>query len=193
MRPTFRQTVAVTTPELVGYWRPVTPLLPREGMPKGQDEWFASQVRMSQLLPDPHRFVDPGWLLNERHSVATHLERGTLVNQYRGHSPCRFCGRPNGSAELSDGAFCWPEGLAHYLLEHDVRLPLRFVSHVHASPHRVSDAPRPAFDKNGQRDRTWPGEEFAELLWTPEDPGDGEGLSVEVDSTWWETETWTVA
>jgi hypothetical protein len=162
-------------------------------MSKEEEERFASHIRMSQLMPDPHRFVDRGWPLSERHSVARHLERGTLVNQYRGLSPCRFCGQLNGSAELTDGAFCWPEGLAHYLFEHDVRLPPRFVSHVHESPHRVHDAPRPAFDKMGQRDRSWPSEQFAQLLWTPEDPGDGHGLYLEVDSTWWETETWTVA
>jgi hypothetical protein len=162
-------------------------------MSKEEEERFASHIRMSQLMPDPHRFVDRGWSLSERHSVARHLERGTLVNQYRGLSPCRFCGQLNGLAELTDGAFCWPEGLAHYLFEHDVRLPPRFVSHVHESPHRVHDAPRPAFDKMGQRDRSWPSEQFAQLLWTPEDPGDGGGLYAEVDSTWWETETWTVA
>ena len=37
---------------------------------------------------------------------------------------CRFCGAANGSAELTDGEhFVWPEGLAHYVSDHDVCLP----------------------------------------------------------------------
>jgi hypothetical protein len=41
-----------------------------------------------------------------------------------GWSSCRFCGAANGSVELTDGEhFVWPEGLAHYVSDHDVRLP----------------------------------------------------------------------
>lgn len=39
---------------------------------------------------------------------------------------CLLCGRPNGSAILTDGErYEWPEGLAHYLEDHGVRLPVR--------------------------------------------------------------------
>ncbi len=38
---------------------------------------------------------------------------------------CVLCGRPLGAAVLTDGVYEWPEGLAHYLEEHRVRLPLR--------------------------------------------------------------------
>jgi hypothetical protein len=39
-----------------------------------------------------------------------------------------------GSGELSDGRYVWPEGLAHYVAEHGVRLPNEFVHHVLAGP-----------------------------------------------------------
>jgi hypothetical protein len=101
-------------------------------------------------------FVDPNWPQNERDLVAEYLERGTLVNQYRGLSRCRFCKESNGSAELTDGSFCWPEGLAHYVWSHVVRLPKRFVAHVQASPFHWGNVPRPTFPSAGQRDRAWP-------------------------------------
>jgi hypothetical protein len=40
-----------------------------------------------------------------------------------------------GAAELSDGRFLWPEGLAHYVECHGVRPPHEFVAHALASAH----------------------------------------------------------
>lgn len=36
----------------------------------------------------------------------------------------------NGRLELTDGTFIWPDGLAHYVRDHAVRLPATFVSHI---------------------------------------------------------------
>jgi len=47
-----------------------------------------------------------------------------------GLSPCRICGRNNGSLEYTDGTYLWPQGLAHYVDEHEVRLPDEFVRHA---------------------------------------------------------------
>lgn len=50
-----------------------------------------------------------------------------------GYSPCRLCGlASNGNLDLTDGTYIWPEGLAHYVLEHSVRLPDEFIHHVRA-------------------------------------------------------------
>lgn len=57
-----------------------------------------------------------------------------------GHAHCRVCGALNGSLELTDGTFSWPEGLAHYLEEHGVRLPPRFVEHARRTTERLEDA-----------------------------------------------------
>jgi hypothetical protein len=51
----------------------------------------------------------------------------------RGHSAvswCRFCGAENGSSERSDGVYLWPEGLAHYIRRHNVRLPAAVIEHI---------------------------------------------------------------
>jgi hypothetical protein len=80
--------------------------------------------------PTPGRFVDPTWTGDEQDLVADYLARGFVVRSCMGYSPCRICGHDNGSLELSDGVYVWPEGLAHYVADHGVRLPDLFVSHV---------------------------------------------------------------
>lgn len=59
--------------------------------------------------------------------MATYLRAGAVVQSYLGFSWCRFgCGVANntmGVADLSDGEWVWPEGLAHYVEAHHVRLP----------------------------------------------------------------------
>lgn len=80
--------------------------------------------------PSAEDFVDPAWDAEERELVADHLQSGLVAGRYMGHSVCRFCGCDNGCLELTDGCFVWPEGLAHYVLNHDVRLPKEFVTHV---------------------------------------------------------------
>jgi hypothetical protein len=151
---------------------------------KMQEAWMRVREE-ARSWPDVNDFVDPEWSQSERQVVAQYLERGRLVNQYRGLSLCRFCEQENGSAELTDGAFCWPEGLAYYVWEHDVRLPERFVAHVDESPFRLADAPSPTYPRFGQRDRAWPGPKFDHLLRTPDEPIGEYGLYVEADPTWW--------
>lgn len=80
--------------------------------------------------PSPDDFVDEGWDRDVRDLIDDYLRRGFVVRACMGYSPCRFCGRDNGALELSDGVFVWPEGLAHYVADHAVRLPDEFVSHV---------------------------------------------------------------
>lgn len=91
-------------------------------------------------LPDPSRFVDPGWDPDEREMIADYLQRGIVARAYLGKSTCRICGQPAGSLELCDGDYLWPEGLAHYVEAHDVRLPARFIDHVHERAQELEEA-----------------------------------------------------
>ncbi|MFF2623213.1 hypothetical protein [Oerskovia jenensis] len=109
---------------LIGYWQG-----------RGADGW-----------PDPADFVDPDWDDDERDLVVRYLTRGFVVRYYMGYSPCRLCGRDNGALELSDGVYVWPDGLKHYVADHDVRLPKEFVSHVVTASE--------AFETAG-RDESW--------------------------------------
>lgn len=85
---------------------------------------------------------------------------------------------------MTDGIYCWPEGLAHYVRHHQVRLPEEFVRQVEASAGVTEDLPTPTFDELGMRDRDWPGEECADLLWKPASLDHGHAY-VEVDADWW--------
>lgn len=81
-------------------------------------------------LPKVEDFVDLTWLLYEREAVARYLERGKVVQAWRGFSTCRFCQKMNGSTDLSDVKYQWPAGLSHYVREHGVKPPQDFIEHV---------------------------------------------------------------
>lgn len=95
---------------LIGYWLGSL----------SDDDFLAPQEVMFQLPVDL------------REPVAGYLDRGVHVEQYRGSSWCRFfCGLThNGSSELSDGEWVWPDGLAHYVREHGVLLPETFIENA---------------------------------------------------------------
>ncbi|WP_149866996.1 hypothetical protein [Solirubrum puertoriconensis] len=89
-------------------------------------------------LPAPSQFVDEHWSTEERRRVLSYLQQGRKLNYWAGYSWCRFqCGEPDdnmGSADLTDGTYCWPEGLAHYIERHHVKLPERIVAHILSQP-----------------------------------------------------------
>lgn len=102
---------------LIGYWRS-----------EAEPHW-----------PDPRDLVDEGWEAGERDRVASYLSTGICPWVQAGISTCRLCDRPNGSAELTDGVYLWPEGLAHYVRRHSVRLPAEVVEHIAARVDRVEE------------------------------------------------------
>lgn len=89
------------------------------------------------FLPDPHTMVDPAWNAMERRRVIAYLRSGRHAAAYKGWSTCRFCKQPNGSTELTDNMWLWPEGLAHYLEVHQVKLPEDFLTHVRMHGYQV--------------------------------------------------------
>jgi len=96
---------------LIGYW---------SGGDGPNDDW-----------PDARDFIDESWDEDERIDVGLYLTHGLVARAWMGYSPCRLCDKQtNGNLELTDGIYIWPEGLAHYVREHQVRLPHEFVAHV---------------------------------------------------------------
>jgi hypothetical protein len=98
----------MTTLRLIGYWN---------GSSSGK--W-----------PDPRATIDERWDAEEREGVGIHLRHGVVARSFLGSSKCRLCEQYVGNLELTDGVYVWPEGLAHYVVEHLVRLPAEFVEHV---------------------------------------------------------------
>ncbi|MCA8914742.1 MAG: hypothetical protein KDB90_04955 [Planctomycetes bacterium] len=87
----------------------------------------------------------------QRNRLSQYLREGSRINQYRGYSWCRFgcgeCDEKMGSAELTDGTWVWPEGLAHYVSEHSVSLPAEFVNGIRSRKPLAADAESPVSDE----------------------------------------------
>jgi hypothetical protein len=109
-------------------------------------------------LPRPQALIGR-WPVAARRAVVAYLRGGAVFERYRAWSFCRFkCGAPArtmGRHDLSDGVWVWPEGLAHYVADHGVRLPPAFVAHALA--HRGAAMPlRPWGAREGLIDeRRW--------------------------------------
>ncbi|MEI5673196.1 MULTISPECIES: hypothetical protein [unclassified Nocardioides] len=109
----------MTSLSLIGYWR--------------------SEGDLTSAFPDPRDWVDPGWDQDERDATSYYFAAGTLFRTFMGYSPCRICGVDNGVVEYTDGTYVWPEGLAHYIDEHAVRLPDVLVAHARERLNAVED------------------------------------------------------
>lgn len=94
--------------------------------------------------PDVRRFVVAAPSRGERIRVVRYLRAGAGWRAYRGFSLCRVCGCQNGSSELADGVWVWPEGLAHYVRRHGVRLPDVIIRYVldHRRPSKTCSCAR---------------------------------------------------
>ncbi|MBL8753433.1 MAG: hypothetical protein JNK15_09045 [Planctomycetes bacterium] len=99
--------------------------------------WFSPFAPWT--LPRPQALVG-GWRPAERDAVLRYLRAGKVLVRYPEASFCRFdCGETAlGTSDLTDGRHVWPEGLAHYVECHDVRLPESFVAHVVAAGGEVA-------------------------------------------------------
>ena len=73
--------------------------------------------------PKVEQFIDNNLSAEEKKKIVVYLKKGRCVNQYLGFSGCRICGKRNGNSEFTDGRFLYPEGLIHYITEHNVRIP----------------------------------------------------------------------
>jgi hypothetical protein len=92
--------------------------------------WWFSPFAPS-TLPRPQALVG-GLEAAARSAVVGYLRAGKTLVTFPEASFCRFdCGEAAmGTKDRTDGRYVWPEGLAHYVERHEVRLPEAFVAHV---------------------------------------------------------------
>jgi len=92
-------------------------------------------------LPDPTTFPRRDWNADERAGILRYLRSGHMLGSYLGYSWCRFrCGIPSekmGSSDVTDNVWIWPEGLPHYIEQHDVDLPEAFIEHARQNDWQV--------------------------------------------------------
>lgn len=96
----------------------------------------------------PGTVVDLTWAGPERDKVIAYLKESHGWKMgYMGCSYCRLCKEAHppheyksgdvlpdwaalGTHDFGDGTYVWPEGYVHYLVEHAVKPPQEFITHV---------------------------------------------------------------
>lgn len=58
------------------------------------------------------------------------IERHAITKHFKGKSRCRICKCDNGSVEFQYGEWHWPNGLLHYVSEHNYKPCLPFLEFV---------------------------------------------------------------
>ena len=128
--PTKGGRVAEKGPELkrVGFWREARkPMCEMFHMTYGQGPIESS-------YPDVNDFVDLNWKrdhFEEYVRITEYLATGKIKDAYKGSSYCRICGKTdNGSCDITDDVWVWPEGFIHYIATHYVKPPQEFIDYV---------------------------------------------------------------
>lgn len=80
--------------------------------------------------PHPSIFVTSWPKQFDKAKTISYLQSGNIAMSYKGISQCRFCKKINGSCEMTDGVWAWPDGLAHYVEEHGVVPPTDFLTNA---------------------------------------------------------------
>jgi len=88
----------------------------------------------------PQLLVDEEWEKEHKDKIIEYLKNGNICARYMGFSRCRFCGNINGSSDYTDGKWIWPTGLAHYVEEHNIRLPKEFVDYMKKNNFNIDSA-----------------------------------------------------
>jgi len=97
--------------------------------------YWASKDPDSEQYPDPIKMQDSEfWKTRDKDAVIAYLKNGYHCNHYRGFSGCRICHQTLGTHERTDGVWCWPDKLEHYIEKHNVILPDEFITHVAQAP-----------------------------------------------------------
>lgn len=96
-------------------------------------EGYFFHPQFAQTSPRVETMIDTAWDSSERALVVQYLDTGEVGARFRGSSQCRVCNCRNGSTELHDGTYRWPQGFAHYVRDHDVKPSEAFVAHVLAT------------------------------------------------------------
>ncbi|WP_206754386.1 hypothetical protein, partial [Lentimonas sp. CC19] len=129
--PHFMSTLHVMQKELksIGYWK--------ERYSSEQLHTLkanGNDVEELQRYPEPLLLVGSTWKEEKKKRIILYLNSGHRWSEQLGYSYCRFeCGIAEssmGNSCLTDSTWIWPEGLSHYVEEHDITLPDEFIRHM---------------------------------------------------------------
>lgn len=67
------------------------------------------------------------------------VEEDTIEKHYKGWSTCRICKKKNGSTEFTVKSIgTWPFGYKHYIKDHNIKPPKRFIRKINTKARRAS-------------------------------------------------------
>ena len=91
---------------------------------------YWTEYKDANKFINPNILIDEHWHTKDKDKIIKYLDGGNVCARYLGWSDCRICKSENGSLDLTDGKWIWPEGLSHYVKEHNVRLPEEFINYM---------------------------------------------------------------
>lgn len=78
----------------------------------------------------PTKAVNQDEFCHKFEQLQKYCDKLMNYEQFRGFSYCRICNMANGSRTYYYSNWAWPQGLLHYIREHNVRMPLEFIQFV---------------------------------------------------------------
>jgi hypothetical protein len=88
-------------------------------------------------LPDVRSQIDSFWEPQRKPRILIYLRNGAVFENRPGTTRCLLCPSDLPQRDLTDGVWLWPEGLAHYVEKHNVRVPDGMVAQMDALQFRV--------------------------------------------------------
>lgn len=68
--------------------------------------------------------------METKQKIVEYLMKGKQHAAWKGFSRCRICSKLNGTTCLTDGEFVYPEGYAHYIIDHNIMPDLDLLAKV---------------------------------------------------------------
>jgi hypothetical protein len=115
----------------------------RKQFPDWDQRWFGYwRVRDAEAhLPRLADFIDPTWQPEDKKRLIDYLRGAPLaLATCAGFVKCLLCSRQlELGSHRSDGTWLWPDDLAHYVEEHEVRLPTNLEQHIRDHHYRAPE------------------------------------------------------
>lgn len=96
--------------------------------------WQGENTDLGDWVPRLSNLIDLSWRPSDLSEIANYLSTGAFHSGIVCESEvsCDLCGKSqfHPSRTLSDGVWVWPDSLAHAMLDHSLRLPDAFVTHI---------------------------------------------------------------
>jgi len=137
--------------KLIGYWSETNNHIDKlrkelsKRLPEGYGEMYLNSFKNDPPRP-PSPYIHPSiivdkqfWKCYNKDKVIKYLQEGKIVNQYRGYSGCRLCKQTLGTCEKTDGIWCWPDKMEHYIEKHDVKLPSVFLEYLEEKEFEIGE------------------------------------------------------